>query len=45
MKIGDHVLIGPASVVQAAQINDNVDIGKNCVIVRLLAIPTLETFI
>lgn len=34
MKIGDHVHIGAGSVVEAATIGNNVEIGKNCVIVR-----------
>jgi dynactin-5 len=36
MKIGDHVHIGAGTVVEAATIGNNVEIGKNCVIVRLL---------
>lgn len=36
MKIGDHVRIGAGSVVQAANIGSNVDIGRNCIIVRRL---------
>lgn len=35
MKIGDHVHIGAGTVVEAATIGNNVEIGKNCVIVRL----------
>lgn len=34
MKIGDYVHIGAGSVVEAATIGNNVEIGKNCVIVR-----------
>jgi len=34
MKIGDHVHIGAGTVVEAATIGNNVEIGKNCVIVR-----------
>jgi dynactin-5 len=34
MKIGDHVHIGANSVIEAATIGNNVEIGKNCVIVR-----------
>jgi len=33
MKIGDHVHIGAGTVVEAATIGNNVEIGKNCVIV------------
>ena len=42
MKIGDHVHIGAGTVVEAATIGNNVEIGKNCVIVRpfLLGIAT-----
>ena len=35
MKIGDHVHVGAGSVVEAATIGNHVEIGKNCVIVRL----------
>lgn len=35
MKIGDHVHIGAGTVVEAATIGNNVEIGKNCVIVGL----------
>ena len=34
MKIGDHVHIGAGTVVEAATIGNNVEIGKNCVVVR-----------
>ena len=34
MKIGDHVHIGAGTVVEAATIGNDVEIGKNCVIVR-----------
>ena len=33
MKIGDHVHIGAGTVVEAATIGNNVEIGKNCVVV------------
>jgi len=33
MKIGDHVIIGEGTIVQAATIGSFVSIGKNCVIV------------
>jgi serine acetyltransferase len=33
MKIGDHVHIGAGTIVEAATIGNNVEIGKNCVIV------------
>jgi hypothetical protein len=39
MKIGDHVHIGAGTVVEAATIGNDVEIGKNCVIVR----PFLST--
>lgn len=39
MKIGDHVHVGAGTVVEAATIGNNVEIGKNCVIVR----PSLST--
>lgn len=35
MKIGDCVHIGSNSVVEAAQIGNMVEIGKNCIIVGL----------
>ncbi len=38
MKIGDLVRIGPGSVVQAASIGSNVDIGRDCVIGRFTLI-------
>ena len=34
MKIGDHVHIGAGTVVEAATIGNNVEIGKNCAVVR-----------
>lgn len=34
MKIGDHVTIGENSIVEAAQLGNCVDIGKDCIIVR-----------
>lgn len=42
MKIGDHVHIGAGSVVEAATIGNNVEIGKNCVIVSSLPRFTLQ---
>jgi len=40
MKIGDHVHIGAGTVVEAATIGNNVEIGNNCVVVRpLLSYP------
>ena len=42
MKIGDHVHIGAGTVVEAATIGNNVEIGKNCAIVRsFLSAPFL----
>ena len=41
MKIGDHVHIGAGTVVEAATIGNNVEIGKNCVVVR----PFLSSFL
>ncbi|KND02355.1 uncharacterized protein SPPG_02825 [Spizellomyces punctatus DAOM BR117] len=38
MKIGDHVVIGEDSVVEAAQIGSHVHIGKDCVIGRFVII-------
>ena len=35
MKIGDYVHIGAGTVVEAAQIGNHVEIGKNCIIVRV----------
>ena len=35
MKIGDHVHIGNGTIVEAATIGNHVEIGKNCIIVRL----------
>lgn len=35
MKIGDHVHIGTNTIVEAATIGNSVEIGKNCVIVRI----------
>jgi dynactin-5 len=35
MKIGDHVTIGEGSIVEAATIGSHVNIGKNCIIVRV----------
>ncbi|KDN41781.1 dynactin, subunit p25 [Tilletiaria anomala UBC 951] len=35
LKLGDHVRIGPGSVVQAGVIGSNVDIGKDCIIGRM----------
>ncbi|KAJ1983493.1 hypothetical protein H4R33_004726, partial [Dimargaris cristalligena] len=32
MKIGDHVMVGEGSIVEAASIGNYVEIGKNCVI-------------
>ena len=39
MKVGDHVHIGPNSVVEAAIIGNHVEIGKNCIIVSFDAAP------
>lgn len=36
MKVGDHVHIGPNTIVEAAQIGNHVEIGRNCVIVCLI---------
>lgn len=33
VKIGDYVTIGSGSIVEAAQIGNMVEIGRNCVIV------------
>ena len=33
MEIGNHVIIGANSVVEAATIGNGVEIGKNCIIV------------
>lgn len=38
MKIGDHVHVGANTIVEAATIGNYVEIGKNCVIVRLSAL-------
>lgn len=38
MKIGDHVHIGAGSVVEAAAIGNDVEIGKNCIIVSTLSL-------
>lgn len=35
-KIGDFVSIGAGSIVEAASIGNGVEIGKNCIIVRLV---------
>lgn len=43
MKIGDHVHIGAGTVVEAATIGNNVEIGKNCVIVRSRSPTTFLT--
>lgn len=40
MKIGDFVSIGAGSIVEAASIGNGVEIGKNCIIVRLSRPPS-----
>jgi carbonic anhydrase/acetyltransferase-like protein (isoleucine patch superfamily) len=37
LHIGDHVVIGEGTVVNAAQVGSYVHIGKNCVIVSFLS--------
>ena len=50
MKIGDHVHIGAGTAVEAATIGNNVEIGKNCVIVRPFVldrseVPSLDRYL
>lgn len=35
MKIGDYVNVGDNTIIEAASIGNMVQIGKNCVIVRI----------
>lgn len=44
MKIGDHVHIGAGTVVEAATIGNNVEIGKNCVVVGPFPSASLRLF-
>jgi dynactin-5 len=42
MKVGDYVHIGANTIVEAATIGNNVEIGKNCVIVNTIRLSTFS---